>query len=90
MLKPQTKIVGFPTGEPVFAEVIVDRHAFCDLADAVFENIKELGLPSKNEEEAKRTLTTMKFCACFNREFRNETYKELEELMYELYERVNG
>jgi hypothetical protein len=77
----RAKIVDIKTRKVVFQKTLVDRLEFAALAD----KIKAL----VHTKAASDLLTEMKFCACFNREFRNETYPELEDL-YENLRRELG
>lgn len=67
-------------------KTLVTRDEFAALAD----KIRELAIRLKNIDgrTALKLLEEMKFCACFNNEFRNKTYPELEELYEDLRKRV--
>ena len=89
MLRPKTKVVDIKTRKPIFTKTIVTRFAFYDLADAVGKNIEELGLSPDKLKKSLEILEDIKFCASLNKEVRDSYYPQLEELMYELYERVH-
>jgi len=67
--------------------MIIDREMFCDILDAIRDVIEEL--PNIDGSTAINILKEMRFVGCFDYNYRNKIYPELEELFYELYERVN-
>jgi hypothetical protein len=77
------KVINIKTRKPM----PVTRDQFFDLTDAVKEVVKEL--PNVDIKVITDLLTEMKFCACFNENFRQKTFSELEELFYILHERVS-
>ena len=89
MLRPKSKVVDIKTRKPVRIKVAVDRDTILDVLDALEQSLEELDLHPDNRIDAENTILEMKFCACFNPEFRRDIYPDLEELLYELYERVH-
>jgi len=87
-LMRKAKIIDIKTRKSVFTKTVVTREEFLELVDATKDIVSEL----RNVDKKVITdlLTEMKFCACFNEKFRNRTYEDLEDLFYDLYERVNG
>src|SRR5215467_6453802 len=71
----------------VLTKMIIDREMFCDILDAIRDVIEEL--PNIDGSTAINILKEMRFVGCFDYNYRNKIYPELEELFYELYERVN-
>jgi hypothetical protein len=70
----------------MLTKTIVTREEFGELVDKTKELAKQLR--NVDTKQVIDLLTEMKFSACFNREFRNKTYPELEELYEDLRKRV--
>jgi hypothetical protein len=80
------KVIDIKTKEPIVTKIIVTQQEFEEMCDCVATNLEDLNLLKPS---IIKILNEMKFCARFNYEFRNTTYKDLEEYFYELYEEIN-
>jgi hypothetical protein len=82
MRKP--KIIDIKTRKPVFTKSVIDTEQFLDMLDAVESVAEELGYKSHD------IIKEMEFNGRLSYEFRQKYYDQLEELLYELYERVQA
>jgi hypothetical protein len=81
-------VVDFETKTPIFAKILVSRQMYTETIECVEQFIKALRPLRKNQknlDDALKIIVEMKFVACFNYKFRQETYHELEKLSDELY-----
>jgi hypothetical protein len=74
------KIIDIKTRKVVLQKTIVTKEEFWELADAVSKSV--------TSKTSRDIIEEMKLAACFNFEFRNKTYPELEELYEDLRKRV--
>ena len=70
----------------MFTQLLVSRVEFCEMCDAVEQQLEELGYCSPTSFDI---LKEMRLCASYNHEFRNTTFPELEEFFQELYEELH-
>jgi hypothetical protein len=81
MRKP--KIIDIKTRKPVFTKSVIDVEEFLDMLGAVESMAKELGYTPQGIRE-------IEFNGRLSFQFRQKYYDQLEELLYELYERVQA
>jgi hypothetical protein len=60
-----------------------------ELAERFIEDLRPLRKNQKFLDDAIKTIREMKFVACFNHQFRQETYSELQEFVDDLYVEIN-
>jgi hypothetical protein len=80
MRKP--KVIDIKTRKPVFIKSVVDVDQFLDMLGAVESIAGELGYKPHD------IIKEMEFNGRLSYEFLQKYYDQLEELLYELYERV--
>lgn len=76
----------------VLTETLVSRHEFLmllDIAETYVELLRPMRKNQKFLDDAVNTIREMKFVGCFNSQFRQEVYSELQEFVDDLYVEVN-
>jgi hypothetical protein len=76
----------------ILTKTLISRTEFIELLDIAERYIGDLRATRKNQkylDECIKIIKEMKFVACFNPQFRQETYSELMEFVDDLYVEIN-
>jgi hypothetical protein len=76
----------------ILTKTLISRTEFMELLEIAEKFIDDLRAIRKNQkhlDDAIATIKEMKFVNCFNHQFRQETYQELQEFVDDLYVEIN-